>query len=144
AADARARPGRPARAPRGRGRPRAVSPPTPARLADDGYFARGHVTLDVDDRIRIHAMLFSQSQRAVDVGMVEMAARIWLEPDARRLPLTPEGLVHLREGRRADERPVEAEASLEHGRVTTDAASGARGGDDARMARPDRGDDITS
>src|SRR5712692_9559221 len=109
-----------------------------ARLADDGHFARGHVTLDVDDRIRIHAVLFSQSQRAVDVGVVEVTARIRLEPDARRLPLTPEGLEHLREGRRADERPVDAEASFEHGRGTTHAAGGERRGDDARMARPAR------
>ena len=109
-----------------------------AWLADDRHFARRHVTLHIHDRIRLEMVLLPQANHAVDVRVVEMATRVRLEADARRFPCTPKGVEHLRDGRRAHERAVEAKAPLEHGRRAARAARGERRGEDARMRCPPR------
>ena len=86
------------------------------RLADDRHLARGHAALDRGDRVRPpRAAPARKRERAVDVGVAQVTARVRLEADPRRLPLPAQRVEHIGVRRRADERAVEAEAALEHG-----------------------------
>src|SRR5438876_2891771 len=108
------------------------------RLADDRHLTGRNPALDALDGIDAEAWRASQLERAIQIGVVEMAARVRLVADAERLPLATERVERPRIRLGAQERTVQAEAALQDRRRTRHPAAGEPSGERARVAGPTR------
>src|SRR5574341_222068 len=102
------------------------------RLADDRDLTRRHAALDRLDLVRVESVVAPERERAVQVGVVVVTARVRLEADPQRLPFLAERAEGGRIGLGAEKRAVEAEAALEDRRGAAEAAAREPRGDDAR------------
>src|SRR5207247_1212716 len=100
-------------------------------LADDRHFTSRHPAFDLGDRLRRQSVLAPERERAIEVGVQQVAARKWFVADGQRLPFTAERLERCEIGRATEHRGVETEAPLEDGRGPAEAAARQRRGDGA-------------
>src|SRR5207237_1187178 len=84
----------------------------------------------------------TKRERAVEVGVIVVAARVGLESDAKRLPLFAQRVERRSVGLRAEERAIQAEATLEDRRGPAESAAREAGRDDTGVCGPSRMDSL--